>query len=80
MASPEEASRCYISLSHITCHITSPDVTSHSVIFPSLQEASRMRNALKDEKFRKLLAEYAEEISDPENKMVCGCVGVWEGI
>jgi len=29
-----------------------------------------MRNALKDEKFRKLLAEYAEEISDPENKMV----------
>ena len=36
-----------------------------------------MRNALKDEKFRKLLAEYAEEISDPENKMVCGCVGVW---
>ena len=39
-----------------------------------------MRNALKDEKFRKLLAEYAEEISDPENKMVCGCVGVWEGI
>ena len=41
-----------------------------------------MRNALKDEKFRKLLAEYAEEISDPENKMVwcvCVCVGVGVG-
>ena len=35
-----------------------------------------MRNALKDEKFRKLLAEYAEEISDPDNKMVCVCLCV----
>ena len=38
-----------------------------------------MRNALKDEKFRKLLAEYAEEISDPENKMVW-CVWVCVGV
>jgi len=30
---------------------------------------------LKDKEFRKLLAEYAEEISNPENKKVCVCVG-----
>lgn len=26
---------------------------------------------MKDEKFRELLREYAEEISDPENRRVC---------
>ncbi|GFN73689.1 protein kintoun [Plakobranchus ocellatus] len=31
-------------------------------------EVKRLGNALKDEKFRKMLIEYAEEISNPENK------------
>lgn len=34
------------------------------------QEASRIQEAMKKPEFRKLLAEYAEEISDPENKKV----------
>ena len=35
-----------------------------------IQEANRLVEALKKEEFRKLLAEYAEEISNPENKRV----------
>ena len=34
------------------------------------KEASRIKEALKKPEFRKLLVEYAEEISDPENKKV----------
>ena len=34
------------------------------------QEAESLREALKKEEFRKLLLEYAKEISDPENKKV----------
>ncbi|GFR57843.1 protein kintoun [Elysia marginata] len=34
----------------------------------SQDEVKRLGNALKDENFRKMLIEYAEEISDPENK------------
>ena len=34
----------------------------------SKDEVKRLGEALKDEKFRKMLAEYAEEISDPENR------------
>ena len=34
----------------------------------SQDEVKRLGNALKDENFRKMLVEYAEEISDPENK------------
>ena len=36
----------------------------------SLQELDKFEKALKDEEFRKLLVQYAEEISDPENKKV----------
>ena len=35
-----------------------------------MQEANQLREALKKPEFCKLLAEYAEEISDPENKKV----------
>ena len=35
-----------------------------------MQEAERLKKALRDEEFRKLLAEYAGEIQDPENKKV----------
>lgn len=34
----------------------------------SQDEVKRLGEALKDEKFRKMFAEYAEEISDPENR------------
>ena len=34
------------------------------------QEAERLSTALKDAEFRKLLVEYAQEISDPANKEV----------
>ncbi len=37
---------------------------------PSPQEASKLREAMKKPEFRKLLQEYAQEISDPENKKV----------
>lgn len=35
-----------------------------------IKESTRMQQALKKPEFRKLLAEYAQEISDPENKKV----------
>ena len=35
------------------------------------QELDKFEKAMKDEEFRKLLVEYAKEISDPENKKVC---------
>lgn len=42
------------------------------------QEAGQLKEALKKEEFRKLLKEYAEEISNPENKQVllfaCVCM------
>eukprot|EP00731_Ephydatia_muelleri_P031546 Em0023g53a len=42
---------------------------SHKEDFDLTQEeADRLKSALKDEKFRKLLSEYVEEISDPANK------------
>ena len=49
----------------------------------SVQEADRLNEALKKEEFRKLLQEYAEEISDPENRKVLQaceftCVIGWE--
>lgn len=38
--------------------------------FYLLQEANKLRKAMKDEEFRKLLTEYAHEISNPENRAV----------
>ena len=35
-----------------------------------LQEADRLKKAMKNERFRQLLSEYVDEISDPENKAV----------
>lgn len=40
------------------------------VLSPFSQEADKLKKAMKDEEFRKLLNEYAHEISDPENKAV----------
>lgn len=34
------------------------------------QEAARIQRAMKDEEFRELLTEYAQEISSPENRAV----------
>ena len=34
------------------------------------QELDKFEQAMKDEEFRKLLVDYAKEISDPENKKV----------
>ena len=34
------------------------------------QEAARLKRAMKDEEFRKLLTEYAQEIHNPENRAV----------
>lgn len=42
-----------------------------------MQEAGRIREAMKKPEFRKLLTEYAEEISDPENKKVNSYVNCW---
>ena len=38
-------------------------------LFPH-QEADKLTTALRDEGFRKLLMEYAQEMSDPANKKV----------
>ncbi len=35
-----------------------------------VQEVDKISKALKDDEFRKLFFEYAQEISDPENKKV----------
>lgn len=35
------------------------------------QELQKIGEALKDEKFREMLAEYAKEISDPATRAVC---------
>lgn len=44
--------------------------TSKLKVIIYLQELDKFEKALKDEEFRKLLVQYAEEISDPENKKV----------
>ncbi len=37
---------------------------------PTQDELKALEQAMKDESFRKLLMEYAEEISNPENRKV----------
>ena len=37
---------------------------------PTEEELHNIAEAMKDEKFRKLLVEYAEEISNPDNRKV----------
>ena len=39
-----------------------------------IQEVDKISKALKDDEFRKLFFEYAQEISDPENKQVSKCL------
>ena len=43
---------------------------AHACVCVPVQEVDRLNEALKKEEFRKLLQEYAEEISDPENRKV----------
>ena len=48
---------------NLVCHVLK------LYLFPH-QEADKLTTALKDEGFRKLLMEYAQEMSDPANKKV----------
>jgi dynein assembly factor 2 len=41
---------------------------------PTQDELKALEQAMKDESFRKLLMEYAEEISNPENRKVEGVI------